>query len=758
MSLLVNGQNLLQNGDFSQGREHWRTDEWQKDFVVEADADSSRGNVLAMHRTARFADWSDTNMAAQGVSLEEPYQGAFRFGCDAKVTDNAEGYPEVRVELAYTDGTYNREHAFRINAGKNWERKEFVIPRGHAPVTHVNVVVTYRGIKTAAFDNFTLTCEEQQADLTLNNAFAGNNLFGNSGVSFSAETNEQLNCTIQLLNADGNVLQTQVCSGRTMQALFPQSAGAANLRVTLQEPNGPASRTTEYPLAPVADVPFRPYCVFTADSMDRIMPGQMPINDGKQPVTLALAGNEHEAFQIALRRYPGTDIGDVAVEFSDFVSESGDKLSPEDLTFFQIGFLEVKPFTPHPANPWINPGWWPDALLPVSKVKIPDDNTFGIWIDVFAKPGTSAGIYSGTVTLIPDKAESYTIPVSIEVYNFSLPDRPALATAFDIDWNDVKEVYGPERFPEMKKLYNAYIADRRLSPSPLYARELEDPAELEFIAPKVNTINVAKPIDANVDVEALKEQVEKIRNSSFAKDAYFYGFDEFKDEVRDQVRDAFGKLKAAYPDIHTFATSTAVDITETAMRDLNLDWLCVMIDYYDEAKAAKVRSENPDLQVWGYISFQPGYPYVNYMLEYPLIESRLFAWQAYNYDMDGYLYWGLNQYWQGGCKAATRKLVDPEEGPYTHWSKRTGADGQIFAELNGDGKILYYGVNGPIGSIVLENIRDGIEDFDYLKLAQDQSKAKEIGKAISPSFTEFTRSSAELRNARQELAKLIAEK
>ena len=50
--------------------------------------------------------------------------------------------------------------------------------------------------------------------------------------------------------------------------------------------------------------------------------------------------------------------------------------------------------------------------------------------------------------------------------------------------------------------------------------------------------------------------------------------------------DILAELKAAYPDIHTFATSTAVDITETAMRDLNLDWLCVMIDYYDEAKAA----------------------------------------------------------------------------------------------------------------------------------------------------------------------------
>jgi hypothetical protein len=34
----------------------------------------------------------------------------------------------------------------------------------------------------------------------------------------------------------------------------------------------------------------------------------------------------------------------------------------------------------------------------------------------------------------------------------------------------------------------------------------------------------------------------------------------------------------------------------------------------------------------------------------------------------------------------------------------------------GDGKLMYAGVDGPIGSIRLHAVRDGIEDFGYVHL------------------------------------------
>ena len=162
MTMAVYAGNLVQNGDFSQGSQFWKHSEWQKEFiVVEDEVEPGRGNVMQMRRTARFADWTDTNSAVQSVALPQPWHGGFRFSCDARVSDNSEGYPLAVVNLAFSDGSSSPSNAFRLNVGKSWEHKEFLIPRDHASVVAITIHLTFRGVGTAAFLFSPLFCYQK---------------------------------------------------------------------------------------------------------------------------------------------------------------------------------------------------------------------------------------------------------------------------------------------------------------------------------------------------------------------------------------------------------------------------------------------------------------------------------------------------------------------------------------------------------------------------------------------------------------------
>ena len=52
--------------------------------------------------------------------------------------------------------------------------------------------------------------------------------------------------------------------------------------------------------------------------------------------------------------------------------------------------------------------------------------------------------------------------------------------------------------------------------------------------------------------------------------------------------------------------------------------------------------------------------------------------------------------------------------PPQHWNPATYDRSSDLSWLFGDGKLLYTGAERPISSIRLANIRDGMEDYDYL--------------------------------------------
>lgn len=124
-------------------------------------------------------------------------------------------------------------------------------------------------------------------------------------------------------------------------------------------------------------------------------------------------------------------------------------------------------------------------------------------------------------------------------------------------------------------------------------------------------------------------------------------------------------------------------------------------------------------ELWFYTCLNPQGNYANRFIELPLIQTRFLHWINYKYNAVGYLHWGLN-YWGGSS---------PFEGD---------ASRDIMLPA-GDNWIIYPGYRKFYSSIRFEAMRDGIHDYELLKMLEkkDPQKAKEYANIFIRNFNEY---------------------
>ncbi|MDD5134990.1 MAG: DUF4091 domain-containing protein [Phycisphaerae bacterium] len=685
--------------------------------------------------------------------------------------NNNEGSPKVNFGVFYADGTSDWHNNMILNVSKDWEYREYVIPPGTAPITRVQLVLMFRGVGKVALDEFSLRPGPKSPDLAFDYLTITQPVFGDRGIAVSGLVNAVAKWKLAL-SEDGKELAKQETEGRLVQWFCDRPiTKPLVLEITAHDKFGTESLKRIFKIAPASSA-NRKYCVWPVDSMEKVMPETLPSVANVAPLlcSIELARNETEGIQLAIRRQPGTDIGDVKIEVSDLLdSKTMHTIPASAVKWFEVGYLKVAKTEPHPKAPTLaRPGWFPEALLPMKSLQVKDDNTMSLWLNVSTMPETKPGLYQGTVTLTPDKAEPTKVTLLVKVWDFSLPKEPSLKTAFDLNYADILAKYGAEKGKEMPQKFAEYVVAHRIPPQVLYGTRPMDLDILKNVVDDINIISLGASLEGKkftkneVDRQILlmDDHFAKAKALGLYRKGFYYAFDEFMENSKPDVKLVFGEMKRLHPEILTMCTTTTVSIDAKALKELNIDILCLMLNYYDKTKAKILRKQDPARQVWGYISFQPGYPYIHFKLESPLIESRLFSWQCYQQELDGFLSWGLNQYWQAGCTKQAQKLVDPDSGVYLEWNMATNPPGVIFDNLNGDGKVLLYGKDGPIGSIRFENFRDSMEDYEYLNLAKlklGEKAAMAFAERITKSFTEFSRDPVLLRQVRRELAAVLEE-
>ena len=124
--------------------------------------------------------------------------------------------------------------------------------------------------------------------------------------------------------------------------------------------------------------------------------------------------------------------------------------------------------------------------------------------------------------------------------------------------------------------------------------------------------------------------------------------------------------------------------------------------------------ENSGVEYWWYGCIGPNNPFPTYQLDDYLITSRIVSWMQKDYGASGNLFWDTC-FW-----------VEYRDGTYTRKDPYT-ASPEHFPGDNGDGFLFYpgtkYGI-GPVASIRLHSIRDGLEEYEILNELEENYAAK----------------------------------
>ena len=132
----------------------------------------------------------------------------------------------------------------------------------------------------------------------------------------------------------------------------------------------------------------------------------------------------------------------------------------------------------------------------------------------------------------------------------------------------------------------------------------------------------------------------------------------------------------------------------------------------------------------------PTRPFPTIILDSPSIETRIIPWICRRAGATGLVYWCVN-YWH---------LADPMENPMT------------WPDQNGNGSLYYPHPSGPVGSIRLEVLRDGMEDYEYLRMAAEKKAGRELEErvaAVAASGWDYSRDPERLLRTREALGRFL---
>jgi len=440
--------------------------------------------------------------------------------------------------------------------------------------------------------------------------------------------------------------------------------------------------------------------------------------------TISAARNEYEGFNIIVLGNPSRDTNINNVTVSDLVSADGAlRIAAKNIT---CGY--VKDITSEkPSIPVRFVGAFPDVIMNgQTAFQVKKGSFTPVFINVYtgdARPGE----YTGTVTLV---GENYTekVPVHLRVYDFTLPQKGSLRTAFSFFEQYYKKWYGLKEIPEEKKrtIYD-FLLSYRLSPNNIYSSASIHPdlKSLEEMKDRTNFFTIqhygnSKPVSPETlkkQVDAVGAAIAQVKQAGLQDDMYYYSYDEFGFNFTPTrlaaVKQINSALMKAYPQLRLMQTS----VPDPRFEDAFNVWAPLFHEFASEKNLETFdRLRKRGDEIWWYSADGPIHPYPNFFLDYPLLNERIISTLSYMYHVDGVLYWSINREWLTNMDIRDNW---PDEGwkPYI-FSVNTGER----KSRNGMGNFVYPGKDGKLlPSLRLENLRDGLEDYEYLK---------ELGKAV----------------------------
>ena len=418
-------------------------------------------------------------------------------------------------------------------------------------------------------------------------------------------------------------------------------------------------------------------------------------------------------------------------------------------------------------------GWIPDALIPLSvdqelggaPFDIPANSNQGIWVDMWIPRDTPEGLYTGEVQILSGNKISRKIPIEVSVLNFILPDETHFPNMFAISPGEIATRHGvkvdSDEYYEIETRYHQMAhrhrfdlvqAVRNLSQvrryhhryltGKLYTDRYGYDGPGEGIGNQTFSIGLYGNVPTDYGSEPPDWSKESWWQGSNewaawfqdnAPNVYISKFllpDEPDSESDLRTIQAQADWSHSNPDIGntipTFATTWIDSDYQGYVDTWSTSANHTLSGTYPGTDSDDVKSEIEAGNAWGvYNGYRPATG--STLIDTDAIDFRVIPWIGWKYDLDHYFYW-MTTYWAKSSESGRRKNIFTN--PRTATVQKNGS-GTFF--YPGEDHVYYEedrGLPGPLASIRMKNWRRGMQDYEYLWLAQELGLGSEIEQMV----------------------------
>jgi hypothetical protein len=531
------------------------------------------------------------------------------------------------------------------------------------------------------------------------------------------------------------------------------------------------------------------------DSLVKVFPPDKPGANALARPELWAARNQHVSLQLAVRSSQTQRM--LTARATPPENKEGQKILT--VTIHPVGYVVVGSHstdTPDEELVGEAPGWYPDPIgdFPID---LRSDWTRSFWVTIHVPPDAKPGDYRSAIDVNAGGHSLARAEFRLNVVEASVPEERSLRVTNWFSLNDKvsRQFYGISAFsPEWWTLVEnvgRVLADHRQNVVLTPLMDLVQPSlqnddlHYDFAnldrwvetfqrAGTIGTIEGSHllgraggyhgALQAEI-FQVVDSQIKKVNlspddpevskfmtrflpalNSHLEERGWKTRYlQHILDEAHGSEPESYAKMTALVrrylPGTATIDAVDAAHMPELVQQNCDV-WVPLLGRFDGQMEMLKQRSQ-AGKETWFYTCLSPRGKYLNRLMDYSLVKVRLLQWLNFKLQFTGFLHWGGN-----------------------HWTPDPFKDTQPVINENtellppGDAFIVYpdRARRSVLSSIRLETMREGIEDYELLRLLQAHrsAEAERIATAAVSSFTDYVRDSREFRKIERDLLKALA--
>jgi hypothetical protein len=539
--------------------------------------------------------------------------------------------------------------------------------------------------------------------------------------------------------------------------------------------------------------------VSATHALVKIRPTDSPATDAS--AWIGAAANEMESFQVVVAG-GASGLSGVSASMGDLTGPSG-KVPASEVVLYREAYMNVQ----HLSDGNSMKGRVPDALIPdvdpyahekrnAFPFNVPAGENRVLLVDVHVPKGTKAGNYAGSLTVNAAGGFQEKLPVQLEVFPFELSSTPTYRTAYGMSWSQACSAHtgspncnGDHALQaRLQQLYGMAGLDDRISisgvafePPPGSGAGIDFSSYDALMSPLLDgkaatrlkgaMLTATEVYQSHPTADDYRAWAQHFRARGWMDRLFDYSCDEPPGGCSwDQLKKRIDLLHSADRDLKSLATTSWDHVEQHGLQ--GLDIVVPVVNFVegkpggshagDNSPAYRAFEENGGT-AWMYASCMShgcgqsvdgeyagdpdlaGWP--SQMIDHTAIRNRALPWVAASKGFTGELYFAV---------AYAFGKRDPWQ---SQWDFTGNGDGTLFypgtpAKIGGKTDI-------PVDSLRMKEIRDGIEDFEYLtELAklEGEASARSAASSLMPhAWSAGDVKPETLLEARRQIASRIAQ-